>query len=183
MGAQLELGSNATSYIPTTTATVTRNADVISKTGISDLIGQTEGTIFADINIGILSDVYKRIIMVSNGTVDTKIGITINATGRFEAYIINGSINQFVFAGSIPSTALVGRNKVALAYKSNDVAFYLNGVLIASTNTATIPACSNLYLGKIETSSSSGFMNGQFNNALLFKIRLTNSQLVMLTTL
>jgi hypothetical protein len=47
-GFQLELGSYATSYIPTTSASVTRNADVISKTGISSLIGQTEGTIFAD---------------------------------------------------------------------------------------------------------------------------------------
>ena len=38
-GAQLEAGSNATSYIPTTTAAVTRNADVISKSlvGISSL--------------------------------------------------------------------------------------------------------------------------------------------------
>jgi hypothetical protein len=45
-GAQLEAGAYPTSYIPTTTATVTRNADAISKTGISDLIGQTEGVLF-----------------------------------------------------------------------------------------------------------------------------------------
>ena len=47
-GAQLEAGSYPTSYIPTTSASVTRNADVISKTGISSLIGQTEGTLFYD---------------------------------------------------------------------------------------------------------------------------------------
>ena len=46
---QLEAGANATSYIPTVASTVTRNADVISKTGISSLIGQTEGTIFVDL--------------------------------------------------------------------------------------------------------------------------------------
>jgi hypothetical protein len=45
-GAQLEAGENATSYIPTQASSVTRNADVISKTGISSLIGQTEGTLF-----------------------------------------------------------------------------------------------------------------------------------------
>jgi hypothetical protein len=45
-GAQFELGSYPTSYIPTTTAAVTRNADAISKTGISSLIGQTEGEMF-----------------------------------------------------------------------------------------------------------------------------------------
>ena len=41
-GAQLELGSNATSYIPTTTTSVTRNADVISKTGLSGITSITE---------------------------------------------------------------------------------------------------------------------------------------------
>jgi len=41
-GAQLEVGSNATSYIPTTTASVTRNADVISKTGLSGITTITE---------------------------------------------------------------------------------------------------------------------------------------------
>ena len=47
--AQLEAGSYATSYIPTTSASVTRNADVINKTGISSLIGQTEGTVFLEV--------------------------------------------------------------------------------------------------------------------------------------
>jgi len=41
-GAQLEAGSYATSYIPTTSASVTRNADVISKTGITGITTITE---------------------------------------------------------------------------------------------------------------------------------------------
>jgi hypothetical protein len=40
---QFEAGSYATSYIPTTSATVTRLADACFKYSISSLIGQTEG--------------------------------------------------------------------------------------------------------------------------------------------
>jgi hypothetical protein len=50
-GFQAELGSYPTSYIPTTTAAVTRLADAASKTGISSLIGQTEGTVFLDFEL------------------------------------------------------------------------------------------------------------------------------------
>lgn len=39
---QLEAGLNATSHIPTTTATVTRNADVISKSGLTGITTITE---------------------------------------------------------------------------------------------------------------------------------------------
>ena len=39
-----------TSYISTTSASATRVADACFKTGISSLIGQTEGVFFADYN-------------------------------------------------------------------------------------------------------------------------------------
>ena len=51
-GGQIEAGAYATSYIgPTLGASVTRGADAVSKTGISSLIGQTEGVIFIDFEI------------------------------------------------------------------------------------------------------------------------------------
>jgi hypothetical protein len=67
-GYQVEAGDYATSYIPTTTASVTRNADVCVKTGISSLIGQTEGTIYleADLQKHNESEFY---IAISNGSV------------------------------------------------------------------------------------------------------------------
>ena len=48
-GAQFETGNYVTSYIPTTATTETRNADVIQKTGIASLLGQTAGSIAGEI--------------------------------------------------------------------------------------------------------------------------------------
>ena len=48
-GAQLEAGSYATSYIPTYGTSVTRNADTGVINAATDLIGQTEGTLFLDV--------------------------------------------------------------------------------------------------------------------------------------
>ena len=177
---QLEVGSNATSYIPTTTATVTRNADVISKTGISSLIGQTEGTLFVDFNYTKTTDVYRRVFAISNNTSNNLISINLNQTGLLEVYVINGGVTQVAFPSSILTANT--RYKIAVGYIANNVVLYINGTLRNTDLTCTIPTCSGVYLGKVETASSSAFLNDSINSAMLFKTRLINSQLATLTT-
>jgi hypothetical protein len=86
-GAQAETGSIATSYIPTTTASATRNAEVISLSGaVSGCIGQTEGTMYAEVNLTEWTN-GKRIFAISNGTQDNRITFLINSTNRIRALI------------------------------------------------------------------------------------------------
>jgi hypothetical protein len=66
-GAQLEAGAYETSYIPTLGAAVTRGADAASKTGISSLIGQTEGTVLLDFNLFVSGDSFQS-FLIGNGT-------------------------------------------------------------------------------------------------------------------
>jgi hypothetical protein len=65
-GAQLEQGS-LTSYIPTYGTSVTRSKDSCIKTGISSLIGQTEGTLFAEFEIPVNTQ-NGDIIAIRNGS-------------------------------------------------------------------------------------------------------------------
>jgi hypothetical protein len=179
-GVQMELGSYATSYIPTTSASVTRNADVISKTGISSLIGQTEGVIFFDF-------VYTQLDI--NGLIP----ITIIQNSSNHAYFyIDGNEKisfDFIYSGvdvvSIETAngfAVKGqRYKVAFAYKQNDFVVYINGVQIGTDNSGLIPSFSELNFGY---PYASGYTYpSTINLSALWKTRLTNTQLAQLTTI
>jgi hypothetical protein len=179
-GAQLEAGANATSYIPTVASTVTRNADVIYKTGISSLIGQTDGTIYAEINFKNASskiDV-NRIIELTDGTNTNRIIIAFGGTNALLTRVTASGVEQASFSASIS----LGINKIALGYSASGVVLYINGVLMQSNLSATIPATSRINLGYQGTTSASQ-LNDFINLATIWKTRLTNAELAQLTTL
>lgn len=184
---QLEAGSYATSYIPTTAAIVTRNADVISKTGISSLIGQTEGTIFVeevyDANVANNGGVDDTLVSLSDGTTNNLISIFHygGGTGSRKVFFfirLSGATQTAIFSDALNT----GTYKIALAYKNNDVVAYINGVQIATDTSATIPATSAITLiDPITVLAASKTVN--FKNVSLWKTRLSNSELAILTTI
>jgi hypothetical protein len=178
-GAQLETGSVATSYIPTTTAAVTRNADVVSVTGASGSIGQTEGTIYAEVNVrNWVSNL--RILSISDGTSNNHVTLIKGSTENTLRLI---SRLSNVLQVSIQSSALTGNTfKIAAAYANNDFVLYINGAQIGTNNTALSPACSNVYLGSIESGAGTSALNDRIRAAALYTTRLTNEQLAALTT-
>ena len=175
-GLQLEAGAYATSYIPTLGTSVTRVADAASKTGISSLIGQTEGTLFADINYNGNKDISGSIALrVYTGINEAYIFIT-NAN-NLQCELYNATL-QCIITGAIGSN---GRKKIAFAYKQNDFVVYMNGVQIGTDTSGTVGAMANVNVGSYD-SPNYITLNG-INQALLFKTRLTNAQLAELTTL
>ena len=175
-GAQVEEAAYATSYIPTLGAAVTRVADACSKSGISSLIGQTSGTIFAEANIRANKDSV-RALQASDGTTNNRIQLAFLGN-NFSPAIVTGGVVQA--AATVPFTA--GNNKFAIAYANNDVVAYLNGVQVLVDNLATIPACSLLDVGQ-SLSANNNTLADPIAQALLFKTRLTNAQLAELTAL
>ena len=181
-GYQAEQGSYATSYIPTTSTAITRNADVISKTGISSLIGQTEGTIYAEIKVNKLIGTASRYIFhISDGTANNRIYMAFSGSS---SNILRGRIfNSGTLQCSIDSSTITttGTYKLALAYKNNDIVFYINGVQIGVDTSASIPTCSRVDICHNYAGASQ--LGDNIVNANIFKTRLTNSELQSLTTL
>ena len=177
-GAQLEAGSYPTSYIPTVASSVTRNADVISKTGIADLIGQTEGVLFIDFEIQ-TSGQDMVVMNIYNGTTPANsMYFYLNSSNVLVAYVDNSGTQATISTGVLAQ----GKYKAALAYKANDCAFYLNGSLVGVDVSNTIPTCNAL---RLENYAGTPIYQEKtaIHQALLFKTRLSNVELASLTTL
>jgi hypothetical protein len=178
-GAQLELGAYPTSYIPTTSASATRVADVCVKTGISSLIGQTEGVAFIDFDFNGNYSSGGIIPFSLDGGAGNELyaWIQTNGTVIFEVY--NAFVGQVVISGSIGA---VGRKKIAFAYKQNDFAVYLNGTQVGTDTSGTVPTMSRLFVGKYYANDTYN-INAGINQTILFPTRLTNAELASLTTI
>ena len=175
-GLSYEQGSYTTSYIPTVASTVTRNADVISKTGISSLIGQTEGTVFVDANLSANVN-ERRLVTVSNGNEVQRIFIWTLGTTLWASFN-SGSVSL----GNFP----IGAAKIAVGYTisgaNTTYSIKVNNNSLITGTTANAPnSLSAINLG----SSATGLLqlNDGINSVQLYKTRLTDTEIASLTIL
>jgi len=182
-GAQLEAGANATSYIPTTTlaAGLNRDADVITKTGISSLIGQTEGTIYAEFNNTLMT--YAVTGYLIRIFADANNEVWIRKEQGSNTYSARWKANGTDVYTQINIPVINGNNKIAFAYKSGDSAVYLNGAPIVPPS-GPLTGAFSVALSQIGIGSSgtADFFNDRIKSVTIFQTRLSNPQLVPLTT-
>jgi hypothetical protein len=177
---QMELGATTTTFIPTTTAAVTRLADAASKTGVSSLIGQTEGALFVEINSANLESYTQRIFTASDDTTNNVIGFQLTAANQITFYVENGGANQVAITKATPAITLGQTVKIAAAYKANDFVLYVNGIQVGTDASGSVPATSVL---RYANPGGANPYIGKISQAALFKTRLTNAQLAEITTL
>jgi hypothetical protein len=177
-GAQVEAGSYPTSYIPTLGASVTRLADTASKTGISSLIGQTAGTVFADLTITKPTSGNADFLLIENA-----------ATPLNGVYVLfmdaNGQIGFF----SYPSAAfgLINavnysnqRIKVAYAYSSAGLVIYINGSQVFLDGSVSLGSgLSTFGLNNPGTAT----ISANVSQTLLYPVRLSSAELASITSL
>ena len=180
-GAQVEASPIATSYIPTTTASVTRVKDDITQTSASSLIGQSEGTLYVEVDWKATSGATQILLSVNDGS----------ANNRMQIYNTSGSeLSMFAEANGIPltnqgqsSTAYTGIQKIAFAYAEDDFELYRNGSSISSDTTGSLAALATMTdidLGQYHNAFLQANMH--IRAVALYKTRLTDDQLADLTS-
>ena len=182
-GAQLEESPIATSYIPTTTGAVTRNKDDIYLTSASSLIGQTEGTLFVEVDWRVASGQSQRIMsIVNSGAFSDRIDFYRNGPNdNIRVNIIVDSSEEQNAQSSY--TGQTGVKKIAVAYKTSDTKIFLDGSELASTASGDL---SNLNLDDInfgQSASQSAQTNMWIRAVALYTTRLSDAECEALTTL
>ena len=172
-GAQLEQGSYATSLINTQGSAVTRVQDVCSQTVPSGIIGQTEGTIYIDVDFKTLSGT--NMFVSIRPDANNKIEIYRSGAVIYGEFASNASFNF-----NKPSVT-VGRYKIAVAYSSGSSAMYINGVLIGS-NTTPFAFTSTLDGIYINSRGTTYIEQSSYNESKIYNTRLSNAELIALTS-
>lgn len=167
----------ATSYIPTSGSTVTRNKDVCDNSGSSDLISSTEGVLYVEAS-ALANDGTSRRISLNDGTSSNKVNIEYDETAnRIRASITSGGSAQTL---TYNATNLLQFNKIAVKYKQDDFAIWLNGVEVVTDTSGNAPIGLS-ELGFNNSGTSLPFY-GKVKSVAVYKEALTDAQLTALTT-
>ncbi len=172
-GAQLEAGDFATSYIPTTTTALTRNADAASMTGtnFSSWYNASEGTVV--VNTSAAFSGTNVAFSASDGTNNNAINIYWNsALAQFQIRS-SGSTQALLTGSTSTSFKMVG------AYQANNFAASLNGGSVNTDTSGAIPTVDRLSIGSLGAGGS--ILNGTISRIAYYPTRLANTQLQALT--
>jgi len=145
-GAQLETGSVATSYIPTSGSTVTRAADdlVISGSDFSDFYNASEGTVYAE-SVTKKSD-GQPFVFSANSDTSNRIIYYYNTTTTASVYAATSGVGQVNSdVGNRPSAGALSRGSVS--YKTNNVQGSVDGGSVVSDTNVSIPSVNKLTIG------------------------------------
>ena len=126
-GAQLEVGSFPTSYIPNNgnAAGVTRSAETATGAGNSTTFNDSEGVLMAEIS-ALANDGANRYISLNNGSNSSRVNLF---------YDTNNILRGFVSGQSSSMATSVNinyNNKIVIKYKSSDIALWVNGFEVAT---------------------------------------------------
>jgi hypothetical protein len=130
--------SYATSYIPTTTAAVTRSAEIANGAGDASTFNDSEGVLMAEIS-ALVDDVTSKRIVLSNGTSsNNRVVIEYDEIFGLVKFWVTGSgtTNGEIQISGVKKTEL---NKISVLYKTNVLKIYINGFNVGNGTGIVVP--------------------------------------------
>ena len=185
-GLQLEENTSRknmeSSYIPTTLATVTRNASSFVKTGLTSTMGSADGVLFVEMamfynGVGSPSSNQKMMGWMSGG------GRCILGTWGSSWFAwLSGTGGNYIFSMT-PSVANGNFVKLAVKYKTGDHAYWKDGVELTTSTDATVDAADqDVLVSSYQNIPNFWDFSGKIRTIQVYNRALTDPELLALTT-
>ena len=183
-GFQLEAGSYATSYIPTYGSSVSRVGETCTDAGTAATFNSTEGVLYLEIE-ALSDDSTNRWISISQDS-------DINANQLNFRYAAASNLIQVVSrANGLGQDVVLQHtlsdetsfNKIAVKYKLNDWALWVNGVEVDTETSSTAFTANSLDVLDFHRGNQSNFFYGKTKQILVFTTALSDAELATLTTI
>jgi hypothetical protein len=148
-GAQTELSSVATSYIPTLSSTVTRAVDSVNAL-VSDIpFSTTKGTLYGDVKVFSLGN--SDVLGFDNAS-DTEMFDIYVGSNNWCFFIADGGVTQADLSSAV-TRVVDTRHQVTAAWAANDIDISVDGAAVTSDGAATLPTPTHFRVGLDDASS------------------------------
>lgn len=170
---QMEQGAFATSVIPTTTASVTRSADVARVNTLSPWYNQTEGTVYAESAVFSVNTQTQLVWQVLGGADSTSLRSPQTTGARLRANVGN------TFSGAATGAAITNNTFIKYAVAWQGLSGRLqSGATGEDITAATTVSATQLNIGNLAGGS---FLNGYIRRITYYPRRLSNAELQTIT--
>jgi len=179
-GCSLEEGSYPTSLIPTSGGTVTRNKDIFTRDGIGGLINDSEGVLFVEM-AALSDDGTLRCITLSDGGTTNRVLILYNTTSNsIRAVVVSTSTSGGTsFDEEHTVTSTLDFHKIAIKWKLNDFALWIDGDEVATDTSGAAPVGLDRIVFDVGNGTYDFF--GKVKQLQVYNTALTDEQLLQLT--
>jgi len=178
-GGQVEEQSYATSYIPTAGTTITRAAETCNNSKPS--INSTEGVLYAE--IGGFTNTYPSasVLTISSGNYNNSVRIAFHTViNQIEYRIVTGGVIQAFARHTISD--ITQFNKIAVKYKANDFALWINGNQVLTDTSGSLPSAGTFNEVAFDDGNGDADFYGKVKGLAVYNEALTDAQLIQLTS-
>jgi len=171
---QLELGAFATSVISTSSAAVTRTADIASITGasFSSFWNATQGT-FVVAGLSPTLSTAGFLFNVNDTSSNNAIFTRRNASNQILTSVVTGGVSQADIGSTTITNMVLFKN--AFAYAANDFSQSTNGGAVTTDSAGTLPSVTQMNIGS--NLGVAQWLNGWISSLAYYPVRLPDSEL------
>jgi hypothetical protein len=178
-GQMIEAGSYATSYIPTEGSSVTRVAETANDAGNSTVFNDSEGVLFFE-TATLANDSTFRNICISDSSTSDKIQFYYYGNNNNIAYVIVSASSTQASDNTKTLSNALEFNKIAIKYKQNDFAVWVNGTEVSIDSSGNTPT--GLKEFAFDDGNGGSPFYGKVKDLKVYNTALTDTELQNLTS-